>query len=727
MKTIKGEVLYTLNTLFSRDRRRSDEDATSGPGPEVALDAGEQPEPATRRETDDPLLRSVRLNSAAIILDENGVCRSTVGDLVFLLEQPPGWLPDGRKMAGLIEELAHRGDYGPRLSPSISVPVDFFLTDEFAEMYIETPGGRVIAVEVRDGPGPGWSVLFTDMTRMKEQARLLYSAQAELAESEARARDLAKQADAANHAKSAFLATMSHEIRTPMNGVIGMAELLSETDLSFEQVGYVTTIRQSAETLLSIINDILDFSKIEAGRMSIHPVPFDLLSATEDCLMLVAQKAFEGNIGLVLDYPPDLPRHFVGDVQRLRQILINLIGNAVKFTPEGSVTVRVRGMTSAVRATLRIDVEDTGIGISEENLSKIFGEFLRVEHVGAMQFEGTGLGLSITQRLAGLMGGHIEVSSVAGQGSTFTFEVTLPTSAPTAVSADPLRGRRMLLIQESGLATQSLVSHLEAGGVQITCADDIDAALSVLGLAHETRGPFDAVLVDADAPDATVDAIQALHRASSGTPIVGLARPDRVMGDAEGECLTGVLRLPIRMSTLSQSITALLGGWHQRRLNGDGAAQDKAAPGAEDEAAHVTILVAEDNRTNRMVVSKMLKDRPYDLIFAEDGARAVEMFPEVGPDLVLMDMSMPKMNGAEATEAIRRMEASDLALGHTPIVALTANALDGDREVCLAAGMDDYLAKPIRKASLVETIEKHLAQIEAEKARARKTERSAVA
>ncbi|HET7409080.1 MAG TPA: histidine kinase dimerization/phospho-acceptor domain-containing protein, partial [Paracoccaceae bacterium] len=298
------------------------------------------------------------VSAGLIVLNTNELCIATGGMLHELLEMPESWDPTGCTLTEILTEFADRGDFGPRVPPYTPVDPDLFRTRAIEDIYIETPQGRVLSVAVSRLPQGGWVLTYTDMTGQKEQTRVLARARAELEVSEARAQTLAREADAANAAKSAFLAAMSHEIRTPMNGIIGMEEILTETALDDEQRGHVETIRQSGESLLVIINGILDFSKIEAGRMVLENAPFDLKATAEEVLNLVWPTARERGLTLSLEWQPDLPRGFTGDRQRLRQVLINLAGNAVKFTSQGRVTVRVRGRCADGAGVLEIAVED---------------------------------------------------------------------------------------------------------------------------------------------------------------------------------------------------------------------------------------------------------------------------------------------------------------------------------------------------------------------------------
>lgn len=648
------------------------------------------------------------LNFGALVLDQNAICRATFGDLNRLLERDGNWTPVGQSLAMITSESARRGDFGPRINSDMAVDPQFFMSANIEDIYLETPSGMVLGIAIVEALDGGWILSYTDMTHMKEQTRMLYRAQVELAKSETRAKELAVDAEAANRAKTAFLAAMSHEIRTPMNGVIGMSEMLCETQLSAEQRSYSETIRQSAEALLGIINDILDFSKIEAGRMNLREEPFDLLNAIEDVLMLVSPKAHEKGVDVAFVYDPDLPRHFIGDVMRLRQVLINLVGNAAKFTLEGKVVLRVSGRVEGSRFLARLDIEDSGIGISEENISTIFSEFTRVDHSGTRHFEGTGLGLAITRKLVEIMEGDLSVSSVVGKGTTFSLNLPLAMDdmyVPKAPGSSQ-SARRILCVDRLAENRDSLDAHLTANGDVVQVLADVEAVCSTMTLASETRGAFDIIVIEAELAQRHLEMLSTQIRDAGGTTrmiLTSASEPDPAL--SRHPYVAGRLLKPLRFSNIGAMLDGILS---------PAAPEPEIAAAEETSAApdgmRVTVLVADDNRTNRMVVSKMLKDAPVDLHFAEDGRIAFEMFRSVSPELVFMDLSMPEMNGMESCQAIRAYEQQN-DLSETPIVALTANAMEGDREKCIEVGMNDYLSKPIRKKQLLGMIETFRAKL----------------
>lgn len=502
------------------------------------------------------------------------------------------------------------------------------------------------------------------------------------------------RADIANRAKSTFLANMSHEIRTPMNGVVGMAALLLEGPLSEEQRLYVETIRNSGESLLVIINDILDYSKIEADRMQLKLDPFDLERAIHEVVMLLQPSAREKQLDLLVDYDLFLPTHFIGDLGRIRQILTNLMGNAVKFTPSGHVLVRVTGTVEPDHsAAIHMTVEDTGIGIPREKLDHVFGEFNQVDDARSRAFEGTGLGLAITRRLVTIMGGEIWVESDLGQGACFGLRLVLPVEEPILrdTARLPATLRRVLVVEDQAVNRSILAKQLDIIGLSPRFCLTADAALAAMA------DPPDLVIAEQDLPDMTGSELaRRLAEAGHATPVLLLAAsPGALPGPDPHGPPRLVLQKPVPRRTLFAALEQI--------------APPPPAPVSPDLPAFrhrgppgprlLDVLVAEDNRTNQLVFRKMIGalDLPLTLRFANNGLEAVEAFRAQRPDLIFMDISMPQMDGKDATRAIRALEGDG---PHVPVIAVTAHAMAGDRETILAAGLDDYLTKPLRKPDL---------------------------
>ncbi len=552
------------------------------------------------------------------------------------------------------------------------------------ELVLQTQAGRWLMKVDRPTPDGGRVCLRLDITELKEQAAALDAARV--------------AAEAASRAKSAFLANMSHEIRTPMNGVVGMAELLCDTALSDEQRLFAETIKSSGEALLVIINDILDYSKIEAERLTLHPEPFDMERTIHEVAMLLAPRAREKGIDLAIDYDMFMPTRFVADPGRIRQVLTNIMGNAVKFTERGHVLVRAVGVeTGPGTQALHVTVEDTGIGIAPENLALVFGEFNQVEAQANRKFEGTGLGLAISRRLVEAMGGEVWVDSELGRGSSFGFRLPLPV-AEAAVPPDlPVDLRRVLVVDDQLINRTILERQLVPCGMAVVLARSGEEALRILAADHD----FDVVLTDHNMPEMSGTAlVRAMRARGLAMPVVLLSSsPAELRDSGLTDQIAAVLPKPILRAELFRRLRALTAPPPQ-------AARPAAAPAVPAGRRLMRVLAAEDNRTNQLVFRKMVSGCGLDLRFANNGREAVEAFLGFDPDLIFMDISMPEMDGREATVAIRALERE--TGGHVPIVALTAHAMEGDARDILSAGMDRYMTKPLRKAELFATLNEFL-------------------
>ncbi len=565
----------------------------------------------------------------------------------------------------------------------------------------------------RDGSIVGTFGISRDITTRKQAETALAETNRRLEEAITRATEMTLRAETANAAKSEFLANMSHEIRTPMNGVIGMIGLLLDTELEADQRHYAETVRASGEALLDLLNDILDFSKIEAGQVELETLDFDLRTLLDDFAVMPAMRAHEKGLEFICATAPDVPARLAGDPGRLRQVLLNLTGNAMKFTHQGEVSVRA-GLLAETGAdvVIRFSVKDTGIGIAPEKQARMFEKFTQADASTTRRYGGTGLGLAISKRLVELMGGEIGIASEEGRGSEFWFTVRLAKQAESdrpAIPVAELRGAHILVVDDNATNREVLSAQLRAWDARPQEVPDGPSALLALAQARDAGDRFVAAILDMQMPD------------MDGTDVARAIKADETLKDTRLVLLTSLgkrgdaremeeigfsayLMKPARQSDLFDSLSAVLAGSEVSRRSRHIVTRHAVR---EMRRGAVRILLAEDNLTNQQVALGILRKLGLRADAVGDGAEAVRALETIPYDLVLMDVQMPEMDGLEATARIRDPMSAVLH-HHVPIVAMTAHAMQGDRDRCLEAGMDDYVTKPISPDALAAALDRWL-------------------
>ena len=567
--------------------------------------------------------------------------------------------------------------------------------------------------------------LFT-LADQKRRLRLLYAEH--------------RKAVADSAAKSKFLANMSHEIRTPMNGVLGMSELLKQTNLDEKQKIYVETIFRSGSSLLTIINDILDFSKIQAGKLELSPSAFDLHTTVEEIATLLGPAARQKGVEVIVRCAPNTPRQLIGDCGRIRQVLTNLAGNAVKFTPKGHVLIDLTASVKNQRAHYKIRIEDTGIGIAQDKIAHIFEQFAQADTNTTQRFGGTGLGLAISRTLINAMDGKIDVQSEFGKGSVFTVHLALPL-APEQTQSEPhdkivaFEDTPILIVDDMAVNRSILDEQLGHWGAKPVLAKNAEEALKQIKAAHNRGAPIEVAIIDVNMPRVSgVDLVAAIKQAPNlgGIKIIMLSseESDGAQHLVADNTVYAILKKPAQSLILAHTISEALLDKKVADLKAqtaqntstlkDPTASDPAtvthspqtappkerAPKEQENRKNATqVLVAEDNMVNRMVIERMLEPYECAVTFAENGEQAVKAYrhnaldPYKAFDIILMDISMPIMNGETATKEIRKFE-HEQNQPRTPIIALTAHVMQGDKERFIKAGMDDYLSKPITQSKV---------------------------
>jgi PAS domain S-box-containing protein len=649
--------------------------------------------------------------SQGLLIVEAGIIMLTNDVLPDMLDVPSDYLQIGECWSRAFEHCAARGDFGDEPEVLRTAWGESIQSRKPISTVFRVANERWIQLEATISAGDRWMLVLTDITEMKER--------------EAELQRLLARSEAADKAKSEFLANMSHEIRTPMNGVLGMAELLAKTNLDARQKTFIDIIVKSGNALLTIINDILDFSKIDAGQMGLRKAAFDPVEAIEDVATLLSSHASEKDIELLVRVSPTMPAMVLGDAGRFRQVVTNLVGNAIKFTERGHVLVDVDCLTiDKGGPMISVRVEDTGIGIPDEKVDGIFEKFSQVDASSTRRHEGTGLGLAITVGLVDLFGGYIEVESEWGKGSAFTVHLPLP---PAAARSDPrhvpvnVKGAHIVVIDDNEINRRILTEQLAMWGFDGVAAEDGKTGIAILKAAFEMQLSVDAVILDYHMPDLNGADVARLIRSDArfaDLPLIFLTSMDVAASDKEFAALSGQAHLmkPARANVLRNTIIEVVRTARQPQIPVDEKSPATATPvpqaisearlelqaaieiaerAVRRQADTIDILVAEDNEVNQIVFTQILQSMDVSFLVVENGEKAVEAWKTMRPALIMMDVSMPVMNGLQATRAIRRLEREAGLDAHVPIVGVTAHALESDRDMCLASGMDDYMSKPI--------------------------------
>ncbi len=650
--------------------------------------------------------------SQGLLILREGEVELSNDALPAMLEIPAEMAAPGAQWREIFRHAVRRGDLG---SPEEAVRLLRSLEENigsgapfFASFKIEDR--KWVQVEARQTGSDHWLAVFTDVTEAKVREQDLTR--------------LLQRAEAADRAKSEFLANMSHEIRTPMNGVLGMAELLAKSSLDTRQKTFIDIIVKSGNALLTIINDILDFSKIDAGQMKLRKAPFDPVEAIEDVATLLSSAAAEKDIELIVRGDASVRETVLGDAGRFRQIVTNLVGNAVKFTEKGHVFIDLKSEpVSTDQLMLSIRIEDTGLGIPEEKLASVFEKFSQVDTSSTRRHEGTGLGLAITSGLVDLFGGSVAVESTLGRGSVFTVRLPFPIVAERKIETVlPINttGARVLIVDDNIVNRRILTEQLGMWGFDAVAAESGAEGLAILGEASRVGVTVDAIVLDYHMPEMNgldfAKALRSDHR-FDGTGIIFLTSMDMASDDSMFAQLQihAHLMKPARANLLRSTVIEVVRSVRGKRRMETVIARDpgpavpetaSAAPAVStppvQARASLDVLVAEDNEVNQIVFTQILQTTDWLFQIVKNGAEAVEAWQAHDPAVIIMDVSMPVMNGHQATQRIRELE--EKTGTRTPIIGVTAHALESDRDLCFQVGMDDYLSKPISPEALEDKI-----------------------